>query len=74
MLAHCWPYQRSSWSLSVVFCRVVHFGVTQCATKKININMALVIVTSVPNRFLMIGPFLLSMLDQWYIVMAEHCF
>lgn len=39
--------------------------------RQININMALVIVTSVPNRFLMIGPLLLSMRDQWYIVMTE---
>lgn len=39
--------------------------------RKININKALVMVTSVPNRFLMIGPFLLSMIDQWHIVMTK---
>lgn len=33
--------------------------------------MALVLVTSVANRFLMIWPFLLSMVDQWYTVMTE---
>lgn len=39
--------------------------------RKININMAAAIVTSVPSGFLMMGPFLLSMGDQWHMVMTE---
>lgn len=49
-----------------------HFEITKRAEKKININMALMMVTSVPSRFIMMRPFLLSMADQCYIVMTEN--
>lgn len=51
----CWP----------LWCHPV------CQRIKININMALVIVTSVPNKFLMITPFCISVGDLWYIVVTE---
>lgn len=55
---------------SVLLC-ILFWRYPMCQ-KKININMALMIVTSVPNSLLMIGPFLLSVGDQWYIVMTEN--
>lgn len=45
--------------LEVCLCHLMH-------QRQININMALMIVTSVPNRFPMMGPFLISVGDQWY--------
>lgn len=54
---------RGSWSLSAVLCCVDStLESPSVPEKKININMALVIVTGVPSRFQMMGPFLFY---QW---------